>query len=450
MTRAFLALVFLTSLAPLSAALTEPGDQARKELHAAVKTEEENLSKSSGKRPRMGAASYLNDLDRKLGQGERQEIDVSLDRIISNYPSPAVSQAVEKLRTILTLEAKKLEDDELASINALRKETREAIPKANTPKDLDEVLEKLVALINSPSEQRSEKVADAIGELIPLKIFTASWQDYLQAREAGEGAKADQILHYLAASDEQIPVPRSTVLARIGQIPKAPPAVVVPSKESPRSPDEITELDQMTDALRELREISQNLREKPRGFDQRNAGLSISALSMLEKTYQDFKAGLPTDLAFLTPRHDSAEAVRALPSISLLKAKLLLLVLPAQLGIPEGDSPKPGETVVDFLNRTEKAAAESGDAATCIGVIDARLTLDGTGSLAEMEKTALLSFRAGQAQETAGQITMALRSYQDALRSGPGMSMATLIGKRLEEIKRTHPEETRKAFERYP
>lgn len=451
MTRAILPLALLTSFAALSPALTESVEQARKELHAVVKTEEEN-QKSTGKRPRMGSSSYLSDLDRKLDTAERQEIDVGLDRIVTNYPSPAVSQAVEKLRITLKLEAKKLEDDELASIDALRKELGEAIPKANTPEDLDDLLEKLVTLINGTSDHRTAKVTNAISDLTPLKTFTSSWQDYLQARNAGEADKADQILSYLSSTNGQIPIPRSTVLARIGQNPPAPPApaaAAAPAKESPRGLRDITELDQMTALLQELREMSQNVRERPPGFDQRTTESCINALAPLEKIYQNFKTGLPTDLAFLSERNDSSAAVTALSSIPQLKAKLLLLVLPAQLGIPQDDAPRPGETVIAFLNRTEKAAAERGDAATCTGVIDARLALDSTGSLVEMEKISLRSFRAGQAQETAGQLLSAVRSYQSALQSGPGPSLATLVGKRLEEIKRTHPEETRKLFEGY-
>ncbi len=449
MTRACVTLAFLTSFAPLCPALTESTDQARKELHAAVRTDDESQPPSTGKRARMGAATYLKDLDRKLDLGERQEIEICLERILTNYRSPAVSQAAEKLRTALTLEAKKQEDDELASIAALRKEVGETIEKANNPKDLDGVIERLVALINSTADHRTDKVTDAISRLTPLKTFTSSWQDYLLAREAGEEAKANQILRYLAGSGSEIPIPRSTVLARMAQNPKAPAPAAAAAGKSPPSAVDITELDQISAAIRQLRGMFQDAATRPSGFDQRTLLSCINTLGTLEKTYQDFKAGLPTDLSFLTDKHDPAVAVTALPSIPLLKAKLLLLVIPSQLGLQGDDAPRPGETVSAFLDRTEKAAAGRGDATICLGVLDARLSLESAGSLAEMEKAALRAFRAAHAQETAGELLPAVRSYQNALRSGPGPSLATLIGKRLEEIKRTHPEETRKLFESY-
>ncbi|RYD24392.1 MAG: hypothetical protein EOP88_00260 [Verrucomicrobiaceae bacterium] len=448
MIRAFLPLVLLTSLAPLSRALDESREKAKEELNAALKTEDEARLKSASRASRLTAVSYMKDLERKLEQGDPGEIESSLEQITLKYPVPAVAEAAAKLRSSITQESKRKEDAELAVIDSLRKEVSEAVPKAANTRDLDGLIEKLVAQIHSTSDHRTNKVTEANSGLIPLKIFASGWQDYLQARDAGEEMKANQILRYLSSTDEQAPVPRSTILARIIPSPAAAPPTAPPESRPPLS-SQITELDQMTPALRELREMSENLRPSPAEFDRNNARATINALSALEKTYQDFKAGLPTDLSFLSQLRSSPDLIAAQPSISQLKAKLLILVLPTQLGLGAEDGPQPGESVITFLSRIEKTAAERGDTSICIGAINAKLTLRKEDALVDMERSALLSFQAAQAQETAGQMAAAVESYQNALRAGAGHAMATLVGKRLESIRKSHPAETRKAFERY-
>lgn len=440
MARSYLPILILSALANLAPALSESSEAARKELETAITAEDESKVQAGSSRSGRSGQSYLRMLGLSLETEDRQQINSLLDQISGSYSTPAVNQALSKLQASLTADYRKQEDDFLAAAAAVTKEVSETIPKATKITDLDPLLEKQEALIRSRgNRQRSQQVYAAVESLQKLRTFTSSWQDYLQALEGGQRSRANQLLRSLSSEGASLPVPRSLVISLIRE---TTPDAAKTDKALPTA----TELDQIAPVLQQLQAISLSTRQSSSGIYPENLDQAIRSLAALEKAYQDFKAGLPTNLNSIIRQDEysrhSSEADQ--PSTAALRVKLLLLVLPAYLGIPE-EAPKPGEDVIRYLDRVEKEAAAKNDATTCVRVIETRLVFEPAGANANATKSTLVAFRAGQAQEVASQPFQAAVSYQSALAAGPGVTLASLIGKRLEEIKRTHPEEYKKA-----
>ncbi len=436
MFRSIFPILLSSALANTTFALSEPGEAAKQELHAAIKTEDESRAKPGASGSGRSGLAYIRNLDETTKQGNKQQIEYSLNQIAENYRSPAVSQALEKFQTALNLEAKELEEAELARIDSLLTEVGEVIRKAAKPKDLDAILDKMDKLGESRSERRSEKLSAAYQAMRPTRQFAASWQDYLQALASGSRNKANQILRNLTSTNTSIPVPRSLVIALIDES-------ASPSAGAGAMPQEIKELDQMAPVLRHLRAMAMTDRANSSTPDPLGTEWSILALAPLDKAYQDFKAGLPVNLDLILQQGDP-QTITGASAIAGLKAKLLLLLLPRHLGLSQAATPKPGETVAQFLDRTEKEAGERGDDTTCIRVIETRLALKSTSPITP----GLAAFRAGKAREAAGQPLLAAFSYHAALKSETSLTLAALIGRRLDEIERTHPEEYKQALER--
>ena len=439
MVRSFIPILLLAAIVSSSSALSEPGEAAKQELYAAIKAEDEAKTKPGSSGSGRSGVAYMRNLDETVNQGNKQQIDYSLTQIAENYRTPAVSQALAKLQAALNVDAKAQEDAALAKIDALQKEVGEVIGKATKTKDLDPLLEKMEKLMESRSERRSEKISNAYQALRPMKQFVATWQDYLQARATGNRPKANQILSGLTSANGPLPVPRSMVIALIDGSTPAP-------AEAGAKPEEIKELDQIAPAIRQLRASAMTDRMISQSSGPMESELTIRALVPLDAAYQNFKAGLPVNIeSILKPTDQPATSAT---SIAGLRAKLLLLVLPRQLGIAPNSSPKSGENVVQFLDRVEKEAGDRGDAAACIRVIETKQALNQSESAPAPKAAGLDFFRAGQAREAASQPQFAAISYQMALESGINPTLATMIGKRLDEIKKTHPEEYKQATER--
>ncbi|RYD24391.1 MAG: hypothetical protein EOP88_00255 [Verrucomicrobiaceae bacterium] len=439
MARSFLPVLLLSALTNLAPALSESSEAARKELEAALNAEDDSKAQAGTTRSGRSTQSYLRTLNASLELEDRQQVTSMLDQISNAYNSPAASQALAKLQASLAADVRKQEDDFIAEAAAITKEISETIPKATKITDLDPLLEKIDALSRSRgNRQRSERVSNELENLRRLENFTSSWQDYLQALGTGQRTRANQLLRNLSGNESRLPVPRSLVISMIQE--DTPEA----AKANEPLPS-ITELDQIEPTLRKLRAISMNSRNSSSGIYPENLDQAIQSLATLDKTYQDFKAGLPTNLGLILRQDGSHFGNQADPAYTAaLRVKLLLLVLPGYLGIPD-EAAKPDEDIARYLDRVEKTSAEKGDAATCARVIETWVAFEPGAAGASAARSLLVAFRAGQAQEVAGQAFQAAVSYQNALAAGPSTALAGLIGKRLEEIKRSNPEEYKRA-----
>jgi hypothetical protein len=172
------------------------------------------------------------------------------------------------------------------------------------------------------------------------------------------------------------------------------------------------------------------------------------ALTAIERTYQDFQAGLPTSLQ-MSPGFSGAgnNEVIGMATIARLRRELFLLVLPRYVGAPPDTKAKPDESISEFLDRIDAEASASGQLELRVRVQQTQRLLNAADRASYQEVTGLNNFVAAQNQEAAGQIMLAVTSYQQALRSGNSLIPAEFIGTRLAALKEAHPDDYRQGME---
>jgi hypothetical protein len=205
----------------------------------------------------------------------------------------------------------------------------------------------------------------------------------------------------------------------------------------------IKSLDDIQAALGELRQ----LRSESSNYE-RNEEVNavLSALMPLDRTYQEFKAGLATSLELNNNFGNPLSVGNA--TLARLKADLMLLMIPRYVGAPAGTQAKPGEDVVQFLTRLGDEAKASGNVATVLRVRETLRLVQRGNTYSSGDISGMSSFISAQNQETAKQPMLAVISYQAALKSGSDLVPAKLIGERLEAIKAEFPKEYEAGMER--
>ncbi len=408
---------------------------AKNELISAIQAEDQSRVKPDATATGKSGIAYIRSLDQAFRQESRQQIDYSLGQIAESYRSPEVARAIDGLQTALVKDAEQRENAELARLEALTLEVTTVLKGASEPEDIDALIEKLNKLGENSPDRRSEKVAAAYQSMRPLKPFVSSWQDYLQSLKKGNRKKANQTLQNLVGSSGSIPLPRSMLIALIDETSEAGDAPDV-------VPAEIKELDDITPALQKMRTHSANNRMGASGLPYAESDPLVRSLGQIDRIYQNFKAGLPVSLEFITGTGDST-GIAGDETSTRLKAKLLLLILPRLVGAPDRTVAKPGENAIAFIERMIRETGERGDLDGCARAFEISQTLKrnsaGQGSLQLL--------RGAQSQEAAGQTVLAVISYQSALVAGCDPILAGLVGKRLEAIKRDHPDDFKRAME---
>ena len=439
MTR-ILRLVSLSLICSVPAqAFDEAAETAKNGLISAIKAEDQSRLKPGTTGSGRSGIAYIRSLDQAFQQGSRQQIEYSLGQIAETYRSPEVANAIDGFQTTLLKDAEQRESAEMAALDALSKEVKSVLKSATKAADLDALLEKFNKLGENTSERRSERLSAAYQAIRPAKSFVSNWQDYLQALEKGNRNKANQLLQNLASSSGSTPVPRSMLIALIDETSESsdPPDV---------APQEIKELDEIAPSLRKMRALSMSHRSGsafPRAMEAESLARS---LTQIDRAYQNFNAGLPMTLDFLAPTGETT-AVADNATAARLKAKLLLLVLPRLAGAPEKTAAKPGEDALALVERMIREAGERGDLPGCVRAIEIGQTLKRGTTITDVASNPLASARAGQSYEAAGQYALAVFSYQNALGAGCDLTLAALIGKRLEALKRDHPDDYKQATE---
>lgn len=332
-----------------------------------------------------------------------------------------------------------------AKIEETLKHAADVVKKAKAAPDLDAVLQELASVKNSADSRRyAEQTQTARSKVEPTYRFVARWQEYLAAQAAGNSENCRSILRDLANSDTLL-IPRSELLAKAQE----PKNSVEDAAKPERSVDEIA--DEMIAKTKSLNNISELVKELRRLNNQRRSGnydrsdlqSTIQTLDRMDRSYQEFQAGLGTNIDVATNSNPTPT------SLIPLKNQLLLLVLPRYITAPPHIKPKASEGVVEFLNRVAAEAKAAGDMALASRSKEALRQMQRSSSYTSGDTAALSNFQAAQNQEIAGQYMLAVVSYQTALKSGSDTVPAKLIGERLADIKKNHPEEFEKGMERF-
>jgi hypothetical protein len=208
-------------------------------------------------------------------------------------------------------------------------------------------------------------------------------------------------------------------------------AIVAKAKTLDDIPNTLSELSQLEESVDKLSgEISRSLLPSVRDY-----------LSVLQRTHEEYKAGLKIDPGIPTRRFFSRTVEAEAVALS-LKQQLQRLVLPRALGLPESVKLDENETVEHFFDRIQVEAREKGDADFLLLVQNVKNQMNQLkGPPAALLTNELQPFVAAQHQEAAGQFALAVASYQTALQSGSNAIPPKVIGSRLDAIKATHPKE---------
>ncbi|MDB6079948.1 MAG: hypothetical protein JWO82_3695 [Akkermansiaceae bacterium] len=436
MTRfALLATSFLLGAAPafavsdsVKAPLANLVAAMRDELKAGAAPEANGRPREDSERKYALNALLENSTDERLALG--------LQGASRSFTSQPVLDAVEKLRGAIEADQAAREAAVVKAHQALIQKVRDAVAAAKVPADLDPVL----TLLDLPNADNNSEVAQSRNQqLNDARRFVTRWQDYLAAVQEQSPEKVLVTLQNLNQEDGNrlSIVPRSTLLK-------------IEQDQTAKQPDfgawivGIKSLDDIAAVSEKVRRLNRD--SSPSGNEAQLDALE--SLTVIDKIYRAYLAGAPFTLEIDSHYSTSQLSSEVFARIAELKVMLLRQVLPRYIEAPAGTVPKADETPVDFLNRVTAEARNSGDPRLALRARDAKRALVhsyGSGD----DPYAIQGYLAAQNQEAAGQFSLAVASYQQALKSGSDLISPEVIGKRLEAIKSAHPEEYQRGLDAF-
>ena len=405
----------LTTAAPLDEKLTA--------LDIAIKSVPSNPNGEA----RGGSLMIAPQLKALIDQGNETEAISILTSVLSSFPDQSVQQAAHALVDELTARRKARESEAAAKIEEVLKKIPDAVKEAKKAQDLDDLLKTLINLrANDGSYSSNSELGKLHAQSQQAYQFVAQWQEYLANRDAGQNQQVKINLHNLAESEYGTSImPRSAILALI----TAPPPKAV---KQPDALDGINGLEEIGTVVERLRATVQT---DPSEINQTDLRSAEQALLV----YNNAKAGLPVTLG-INVGYDPGSTVS-----TRLRAMTLLYILPRYIGETAAGQPRTGETVADYLNRVNTAAADSGNWVQLKKVLEAQLQLgrNGTGNTPFLQtaNSGVNALLTALNQDAGGQYALAIRSYQTSLSNPNDFIPPKFIGERLEKIKREHPQE---------
>ena len=430
-------LLMLVCLAAHARAFDEKTARVADDLVTTMQAEIKDLAGDDGDNNQENALrQYLRQVKSAISQGNGRSLDQYLDNLGNYDPSEKVKKGIEALKKAVQQE---FEDNTRAVVVELRgliAQARENVTRAAEPEDLDKVLASLsrnrtTAMGDTQSYDSNDATVRALqSEMNDARQFVTTWQDYLQASNAGDSNRAVQSLKNLAGRESSL-IPRSAIIARMD-------FEQVDSDEIAKLTGSISTPDGMKGALVKLTAMLGSSRSS--SSDNQELRETVRTLARLEKTYREFLAGLPVSLELLYQPNISSDPVGPTDFVT-LRAGLLLLVLPRCLDLPVGFEAEQDESVDHFLKRALDDAGKRADTAAARRIQDTRLNLVRASSFNQRDQAALGDHAAGLSQLAAGQYALAVVSLQKALASGSDLIPATSTGETLTKIKQEHAEE---------
>ena len=429
--------LILLALAARAAALSEEGKVAADEL--VTNLQEEMKAMLAGDDDNHGVASlkqYIRQIQAALAEENNRSIEQYLGNFGNYEPSKKALDGIAAIRKSIKDEQLRKTQAYIAELQGILDTARDKIVHAEEPEELDKVLATLSRnRFNNSGEIQGYDSNDAtlralLSEISTARQFVTSWQDYLQAGISGNTSQASQSLRNLASQDTTL-IPRSQIIARLDFANSS-------SGNTNTIIEGVKTLDDMKPALQKLSRIQGAARSS--GSESTEMRETVQNLARLEKTYREFRAGLPVNIEVVSIPSSNADLTGKLDFIE-LRADLLLMVLPRCLDLPEGFQPAKGETVDQFLDRATKDAVSRDDLATCRRIQSVRQSIAQSNGLSVREVDNLRDYEAGRKQLAAGQFMLAVVSLQNALKSGSDLIPATKVGEMLESICKEHPKE---------
>jgi hypothetical protein len=417
-----------------ASALDERGEVALKEL---LKVMREEVDAGKGKEgsaegSQLRMMSFIEKSSKNPGS-DRNALEQHLDSIENLFTQPGVKRAATKLLEEIRREETEVEDARIARAEALVERVKQAVRTAKEPSDLDSILmdlEERRRLDNSA--QQSPKLQELGSLLVSARNFTASWQDYLSARESHDIAAAREVLENLK-SERAMFIPRSEILSLEANL-----------------PSEVSRVAKIVMEIKSLDDVRPAIIKLNQGTNSRGIGQTaevINALLGIDKNYQQYKEGFPPTLRF-TFQGRSYDPPEIETKFLQLQAEFYKLIAPSYVGAPKEMVAREDETVTAFLERLEEYGKQQENFGLRLKLSDLRRIMTGNDYVSQ-DNSGIAAYNAGKNQEIAGQYELAVVSYQQALRSGSELVPVRAIGERLAALKAGYPEEFRAGIERF-
>ncbi len=365
-------------------------------------------------------------------------MDAQLAQITSMYTSTEVQEASTNLLNEIKKERKDKADAEIAAAKALITRAGQAITQAKKPEDLDSLIAEMSKHGNTPygGDSALQNDQELSRQFSSDFEFVKKWQEYLAHLAIGQTEQARSDLQVMSQNHygEGL-LPRSKLLelespdTLLASSSKTSPASTTPALQAQAILDGIKTLDDIKPALQKLEPLRQS--------DMQELQNVYSLLSQMQTNYEDLKAGLPAQSNINFGYNTNGMTVP--PAV---RAQMLLFTLQVQFESYKGPPPAPGEKPVEFVDRVIADALARQDWELLRQADGARsgLTLN-SGFGTSTYVPAVGSIIAAEHQEAAGQYTLAVQSYETALKSDDPSVPAKIIGDKLAAIQRDHPKE---------
>jgi hypothetical protein len=414
-------------------------EQTQKELDAAPATDNPRQAQL-----RQQLAQILKQFTAASNVEEAMQLENLVLQFGAASDPETLRASITKLGAGLRARREERDKKKAAEVDAVLKSSAAAVRAATKPEDLDDVIASLAKLKGRGDGDYSPAVAATRNQIEAAVRFVVSWQDYLAARAAGNVSAAKSCLQNLANPDYGFVIdwiPRSEILKRMNESSPASPARRAPEDAAKAQAAKFVEImdrvktpADLSPAMTELRTLYRNGNSYPFIEGSR----LVDAVGDLEQSYRDLQAGLPTQITLLVPDLRGESIRNPVPQI---RAQLLLLALPRYLGLPEEAKALAGENPSAFLKRIETEAGAKGDYRLAARAADTEVLLRQPDSNRGVNNDSQASlFVAGQNQEEAGQIELAVVSYLKALAIPLQIVPPKVIGERLTALKTKIPE----------
>ena len=430
-------------LACISPVLADETSDSLKALQTAMEQETKQKSQDNAvdSDARFGQmkSMVLVQLRSAISQGDAAQIAAILNQMATIFKTDAVLAAADKVKKSLDAERVAKEQALHEQVDTAISGAAKAIQGSKTAADLDESLDNLAHLQERLEVQNSGSTPLLMNKVRNTRQFVISWQDYIANRDEGNTQQALQNLQNIANSNITDLIPRSEVLARMDTLPKSnqkgPEQQDLPTQKVKEILDKTSSLDGIPATIAELTVL------------QGVSGVAISwlnpqiisikdQLTSILQSYREYQTGLPSQLTFQSNPQANDGYIATLP----LRVELLRLVIPQVLGVDENQKPIAGETIQKYLDRLMDSARQTADAKLISRIREVQDKLGGRQNYGN-SPAFLQPLLAAQNQLEAGQFTPAVLSYEVTLKNGGDLVPAEAIGKHLEEIKKTHPED---------
>ena len=423
-----------------------PLDDRIAELKHAVEKEAAARANGAGNNPQFGnpvmnPAFVDASIDQILAQMQNPaygNMDAQIAQITSMYTSTEVQEATTNLLNEIKKERKEKTDGEIATVKALLTRAGTAIAQAKKPEDLDDLIAEMGTHANNQYGGNSALQGDQelLRRLTSANEFVKQWQNYLAHLANGQTDQARNDLQALSNNNggEGL-LPRSKLLEL-----EAPDKLVAQgAKPSPVVSGPVAQAQALLDGMKTLDDIKPALAklEPLRQADMQALQNVSNQLNQIQENYEDLKAGLPVQSNLNYGYNLGGINVPAA-----IRTQMLLFTLQARFDSYKGPPPAPGEKPADYLDRVIADATTRQDWNLLRLADAARANLTQNPGMGYVVNSGgVESIVAAAHQEAAGQFSLAVQSYETALKSDDPAIPAKIIGDKLAAIQRDHPKE---------